>query len=153
MYRWLKNTAGRVVLLWGCLATERLSRTLLQILLYSKKKVSAAPLGCAGRRCSIQPRFPLAEIRPSVSQWRRVQLNYLCECFPFQTAQRSSQSFDSAITVIGRRLLFSLYSIIEMSRLTRDGTVELVSRDQILRGEWEQGNINVLCPSDDEENW
>ena len=32
-----------------------------------------------------------------------------------------------------------------MSRLTRDGTVEPVSRDQILRRERGQGNINVPC--------
>ena len=36
----------------------------------------------------------------------------------------------------------------EMSRLTRDGTVEPVSRDQILRREREQGNIHFLCSAD-----
>ena len=29
-----------------------------------------------------------------------------------------------------------------MARLTRDGTAELISGDQILRLEWEKGNIN-----------
>ena len=33
----------------------------------------------------------------------------------------------------------------EMSRLTRDGTAETVSQDQILRHEREQGNINFPC--------
>ena len=35
-----------------------------------------------------------------------------------------------------------------MSRLTRDGTAEPVSRDQILRREREQGNINFPCSAD-----
>ena len=38
----------------------------------------------------------------------------------------------------------------EMSRLTRDGTVELVWRDQILRRERGQGEIHVLCSADHE---
>ena len=33
----------------------------------------------------------------------------------------------------------------EMSRLTRDGTAEPVSRDQIFRRERGQGIINFLC--------
>ena len=43
----------------------------------------------------------------------------------------------------------------EMSRLTRDGTAEpVVSRDQILRHERGQGNINFPCSADDhEQNW
>ena len=36
----------------------------------------------------------------------------------------------------------------EMSRLTRDGTAEPVSRDQILRHEREQGNIHFPCSAD-----
>ena len=36
----------------------------------------------------------------------------------------------------------------EMSRLTRDGTVEPVSRDQILRRERGQGNNNFPCSAD-----
>ena len=40
-----------------------------------------------------------------------------------------------------------------MSRLTRDGTVETVSRDQILRREREQGNIIFPCSADHEQNW
>ena len=50
-----------------------------------------------------------------------------------------------------------------MSRLARDGTAEPVSRDQILRREWEdhilrrewgQGeNIHFFCSPDHEQNW
>ena len=42
----------------------------------------------------------------------------------------------------------------EMSRLTRDGTAELVSRDQILRRERGHGNIHFPCSADhDEQDW
>ena len=40
-----------------------------------------------------------------------------------------------------------------MSRLTRDGTAEPISRDQILRHERGQGNINFPCSADHEEDW
>ena len=40
-----------------------------------------------------------------------------------------------------------------MSRLTRDGTAEPVSRDQILRHVRGQGNINFSCSADHEQNW
>ena len=40
-----------------------------------------------------------------------------------------------------------------MSRLTRDGTVEPVSRDQILRRERGQGNINFPCSADHVQDW
>ena len=40
-----------------------------------------------------------------------------------------------------------------ISRLTRDGTTEPVSRDQILRPEREQGNINFPCSADLEQDW
>ena len=40
-----------------------------------------------------------------------------------------------------------------MSRLTRDGTAELVSRDQILRHARGQGNIQSLCSADHEQDW
>ena len=40
-----------------------------------------------------------------------------------------------------------------MSRLTRDGTAEPVSRDQILRHVRGQGNINFPCSADHEEDW
>ena len=42
----------------------------------------------------------------------------------------------------------------EMSRLTRDGTAESVSRDQILRRKRGQGNIHFLCSkADHEQDW
>ena len=40
-----------------------------------------------------------------------------------------------------------------MSRLTRDRTVEPVSRDQILRHARVQENINNLCAADHEQDW
>ena len=41
----------------------------------------------------------------------------------------------------------------EMSKLTRDGTAEPVSRDQILRHARGQGNINCPCSADHEQDW
>ena len=41
----------------------------------------------------------------------------------------------------------------EMSRLTRDGAAEPVSRDQILRRERRQGNIHFPCLADHEQDW
>ena len=40
-----------------------------------------------------------------------------------------------------------------MSKLTRDGTAEPVSRDQILRHVRGQGNINFSCSADHEQDW
>ena len=40
-----------------------------------------------------------------------------------------------------------------MSRLTRDGTAETVSRDQILRHKRGQGNIHFPCSADHEQDW
>ena len=40
-----------------------------------------------------------------------------------------------------------------MSRLTRDGTAEPVSRDQILRDARGQGNVHFLCSADHEQDW
>ena len=41
-----------------------------------------------------------------------------------------------------------------MNRLTRDGTAEPVSRDQILRRVRRQGNIHfTCCPDDHEQDW
>ena len=40
-----------------------------------------------------------------------------------------------------------------MSRLTRDGTAESVSRDQILRHGRGQGNIPFTCSADHEQDW
>ena len=41
----------------------------------------------------------------------------------------------------------------EMSRLTRDGTTEPVSRDQILRRERRQVNNHFPCSADHEQDW
>ena len=41
----------------------------------------------------------------------------------------------------------------EMGRLTRDGTAEPVSRDQILRHERGQGNIHFSCSADHVQDW
>ena len=41
----------------------------------------------------------------------------------------------------------------ETSRLTRDGTAEPVSRDQIFRHARGQGNINFPCSADHEQDW
>ena len=40
----------------------------------------------------------------------------------------------------------------EMNKLKRDGTVETVSRDQILRRERGQGNIIFTCSADHEQD-
>ena len=40
-----------------------------------------------------------------------------------------------------------------MSRLTRDGTAEPVSRDQILRHARGQANIHFPCSADHEQDW
>ena len=42
---------------------------------------------------------------------------------------------------------------VEMSRLTRAGTAEPVSRDQILRRERGQGNIYFPYSADHEQDW
>ena len=41
----------------------------------------------------------------------------------------------------------------KMSRLTRDGTAEPVSRDQILRHARGQGNNHFPCTADREQDW
>ena len=40
-----------------------------------------------------------------------------------------------------------------MSRLTRDGTAESISRDQILRHARGQGNAYFPCSADHEQDW
>ena len=40
-----------------------------------------------------------------------------------------------------------------MSGLVRDGTAELVSRDQVLRRERGLGDINFPCSADHEQDW
>ena len=41
----------------------------------------------------------------------------------------------------------------QMSRLTRDGTAEPVSREQILRRERGQENCHFPCSADHEQDW
>ena len=41
----------------------------------------------------------------------------------------------------------------EMSRLTRDGTSEPISRDQILRRERGQRKIHFPCSADHQQDW
>ena len=57
-----------------------------------------------------------------------------------------------AAAKIGRNPI-SQHQNIEMSRLTRDGTTETVSRDQILRRERGLGNISSPCSADHEQDW
>ena len=52
---------------------------------------------------------------------------------------------------VSKRTRFSLS--MEMSRLTREGTAEPVSRDQILRRERKQGIIHFPCSADHEQDW
>ena len=57
-----------------------------------------------------------------------------------------------AAAELGRNPVSNSLSI-EMSRLTRDGTAEPVSRDQILGRERGQGNIYFPCQADHEQDW
>ena len=58
------------------------------------------------------------------------------------------------VAELGRNPVSTLFSLtMEMSRLARDGTAELVSRDQFLRRERRQGNIHFPCSADHEQDW
>ena len=62
----------------------------------------------------------------------------------------------NAAAEIGRNPVSTRFSLsMEMSRLTRDGTIEEpVSRDQILRHVVRgQGNIHFPCSADHEQDW
>ena len=55
---------------------------------------------------------------------------------------------------LGKNPVSTRFSMsMEMSRLTRDGAAEPVSRNQILRRECGQGNINFLRSADHEQDW
>ena len=62
-------------------------------------------------------------------------------------------------TIVSADLAFELLSVLnfslnlEMSRLTRDGTVKPVSRYQFLRHGRGQGNIHFPCSADNEQDW
>ena len=59
-----------------------------------------------------------------------------------------------AAAELGRNSASTRFSLsMEMSRLTRDGTAEPVSRDQILRRERRQRNIDFPCLADHEQEW
>ena len=59
---------------------------------------------------------------------------------------------DAAAELERNPVVFSLS--MEMSRLTRGGTAEPVSRDQILRRKQRgQGNIHFSCSADHEQDW
>ena len=60
-----------------------------------------------------------------------------------------------AVTELGRNPVSNTRSSLrmEMSRLTRDGTAEPVSRDQILRHARVQRNIYFPCSADHEQDW
>ena len=59
-----------------------------------------------------------------------------------------------AAAEIGRNSVSTRLSLsMEIRRLTRDGTAKPVSRDRILRREGGQGNINVPCSADHEQDW
>ena len=58
-----------------------------------------------------------------------------------------------AAAELGRNPVSKIQPEHEMSRLTWDGIAEPVSRDQILRRERGQGNINSSCAADHEQDW
>ena len=59
-----------------------------------------------------------------------------------------------AAAELGRNPVISKHQIQpEYGDETRDGTAETVSRDQILRHERGQGNINFPCSADHEQDW
>ena len=59
-----------------------------------------------------------------------------------------------AAAEIGRNPVSTRFTpSMEMSRLTRAGTAEAISRDQILRRERGRGNIYFPCLADHEQDW
>ena len=61
---------------------------------------------------------------------------------------------DAAAAELGRNPVSTRFSLsMEMSRLTRDGTAEPVSRDTILRHARGQGSIHFPCSADHEQDW
>ena len=59
-----------------------------------------------------------------------------------------------AAAELGRNPVSTRFSLsMEMSRLTRDGNAEHVSRDHILRRERGQGNIHFPCSADHQQDW
>ena len=60
---------------------------------------------------------------------------------------------DAAVEIGGNPVSTRFSLSMEMSRLTRDGTAEPVSRDQILRRERGQENNHFPCSADHEQGW
>ena len=59
-----------------------------------------------------------------------------------------------AAAELGRNPVSTRFSLsMEISRLTRDGTAELVSRDQTLRHVRGQRNDQFPCSADHEQDW
>ena len=57
------------------------------------------------------------------------------------------------LSILYSSIYLSLSAVVwRMSRLTRDGTAEPVSRDQTLRHVWGQGNISFPCSADHEQD-
>ena len=70
------------------------------------------------------------------------------------TQWRMAVSQLDAAAELGMNPVSTRFSLsMEMSRLTRDGTAESVSRDQILRHARGQGNMNFPCSADHEQDW
>ena len=62
-----------------------------------------------------------------------------------------NKEMDAVVAEFGRNRVGTIFSLsMEVSRLTRDGTTEPVSRDQILRRERGQGNVHFPCSADPE---
>ena len=78
-------------------------------------------------------------INSGLTQWRLAVLNIIMEA----AAEIGRKSY------VSTRFRLSM----EMSRLTRDGTGEPVSRDQILRRERGQGNVHFPCSADHVQDW
>ena len=59
-----------------------------------------------------------------------------------------------AAAELGKNSVSTRFSLsMEMSRLTRDGMAEPVSRDQILRHARGRGSISFPCSADHEQDW
>ena len=78
-------------------------------------------------------------INSGLTQWRLAVLNIIMD-----TAAEIGR-----IPFVSTRLSLSM----EMSRVTRDGTAEPASRDQILRRERGQRNIHFPCSAHHVQDW
>ena len=81
-------------------------------------------------------------------------------CLNFLAQEGFSQPFPSstvtsnfAVLCAHDTIIIVLHKVWKMSRLTRDGTAEPISRGQILRRERGQGNAHFLFSADLEQDW